>query len=180
MHGLALFLAIYTQAEITRLGNDAWHERETASQRLAAIMPMADHALSQVAGDPERIIRARRIREHWVEKQDWWYYQRAKWLRAPGFNLTPWIDSLPDDKVERGFWLAEAGRHPDLWKLPPRQYEQYRLATVLWMASQLKHGMSEAAIIEVLVEGAEYETTWLEANAKTEKWAEVLREAKKP
>lgn len=175
MNALAIFLALYTQAEITRLGNDAWHEREAASQRLAALMPMTDHALAQVAGCPERVWRGRRIRDEWAGSQGPWYFARAQALRAPGFRVTPWVDSLGG--VSCSFWLARAEAHPEKANLPKRTYEVYRLATVLWAADQLQCGASEADILAVYAQGVLYEIAWLERTGNGE-WKKLLAEVR--
>lgn len=177
MNGLALFLVLYTTTEVQKLSHDDWKVRETASTNLANLMPLSDQFLSQVSNDPEAIIRARRIREQWVEGQSQWYLCRARCLKVPGFKLTPWIDSMPHLKEHHSFWLDRARNHPDLLKLPNRVYEDYRLATVLWIEDQLRTGVGEKEILKELSAGAEWERKWLEERANIEQWGDMLREA---
>lgn len=177
MNGLALFLALYTTVESQKLSHDEWKVREQAQTNLANLMPLSDQVLSQVQTDPEAIIRARRIREQWVEGQSQWYLCRARCLKVPGFRLTPWIDSMPQMRGNHHFWLDKAHNHPDLMKMPNRVYEDYRLATILWIEDCLRSGISEKEVLKTLADGVEYERKWLEERVNIEQWGEMLREA---
>ena len=176
MNGLALFLALYTATEAQKLSHDEWKVREQASINLANLMPLSDQLLSQVNGDAESFARARRIREDWISQQSQWYFCRAKCFKVPGWNLIPWIDSLTQQRGNASYWLDKAHNHPEIVKIGPRIYEDYRLATVLWIEVQLRSGVSEGEILKELVEAVAYERDWLERNSHQEHWAELLRE----
>lgn len=179
MNGIALALALFTQAEILRLGHDDWGQRESAQRNLETLMPVIDQTMGAVSGDPERVCRARRIRDNWQASVDSWYWTRANNLRAPGFNLTPWIDSFrEEDRATIDYFLERARAHPDYAKLPQRTYEDYRLATILWADGELKRGVTEAELVQRFARAAEYETAWLKGNARPDSvWEEMLREA---
>lgn len=177
MNAVALALALYVQAEVMRLGADDWATRESASRNLELLMPMVDQTMSGVAGDPERIVRARRVRETWQARQDAWYFSRALSMRTPGFKLTPWIDSFRGE-TDVQYWLDVANRHPARANLPNRMYEEYRLATVLWVDGELRRGVSEAELLAKFAKAAKYETGWLKGNARPNSvWEEMLWEA---
>lgn len=177
MNGLALFLAIYTATEVQKLSHDDWKVRETASTNLANLMPLSDQFLSHSIRHPHQIgmgmgfvqpigVIATHLR-HGIDPRGEIEPRNLETAGTAQIPLRlPLYPLLPDSPCsDDGFWIVV-----DL-------YEDYRLATILWIEDQLRAGVSEADVIKGMVEGVEYERKWLEERANIEQWGEMLREA---
>lgn len=158
-----LFVAISIQAEIIRLGHDDWAQREAAQQRLEAWGPLAWRQLHQVNGCPERMARCRRLMDQAAATIERQALERLLAMRIDGHPL-PWADclGLPSDEVRE--LVAVADYHPLNVKLPGRRYEQYRLATALWLLDLERNG--EPCPHDRLRDAVRKERAWIRESFK--------------
>lgn len=176
MHGLALFLALYTHAEINRLGHPSWVQREQASAALRNQLPMslpAIRAARELHADAEVINRCRRLEIDWINRQEKfaeWNWNRcldrARALRSPGYRFIPYIDQLPSDWPDRSDIIAKY-RKVAGWRLCQadcptiENWHGDRTAMMYYAVDLLVVGYTEDQIVTMYRQAAVIEKAWL-------------------
>jgi hypothetical protein len=136
---------------VCQLGADRWQDRDRCHKALARLAPIAASHLERGTKSPDAEIAHRS-----------WQLYLPEWIRrceaqAMGFCSTmPWL--YLSDSYELWWWLeladmrgAEKGG-PD--------FPNYRLATTLWAARQLRDGRSAFDIQLDLCQMARQESLW--------------------
>lgn len=132
---LDLVVMLCVQAEIIRLGSDSWPQREAASANLEDWGPLAWKQLAQAGSqsqDAEIVQRCRRLLTKAEQVAELQAVEAILGWKVDGHPL-PWVDCWGFDSSVVSHWLAEANVHPLKLRLPARRYEEYRLATALWV-----------------------------------------------
>lgn len=130
-----LIVMLCVQAEIMQLSSDSWPRREAASANLDAWGPLAWKQLVQASSqspDAEAIARARRLLNKAEEVAELQAVEAILGWKVDGHPL-PWIDSWGMDVSCKDYWLNQAYLHPLRPGLQARRFEEYRLATALWV-----------------------------------------------
>lgn len=150
MHVLAILILI------TQLGSPSWVQRETAHKSLQKCLHVAAPYLKagKKHADAEVASRCGQLFEAWA-------WETAQDLRADGWPVVPWIDSLPKNYPDRegiiDGYLGE--RSGDRYQ--PPDWPAYRLSTTVWLFQELKTGKSVSELRELLNQMADYEAGWI-------------------
>ncbi len=143
---------------VDRLGDARYCRREMAHRCLAAAGPLARPVLERADNHPTPEVRerVRRLLARWEEERLW---EQADRIRPTSWPRTPWL-LLPDHGAYGGY-LQLARRKGAGTGYGAPDWPEYRLATRLWVRSQLWQRRPTAEIVEELDRMAEHESRWL-------------------
>jgi hypothetical protein len=161
---LASILAVVL---IDQLGASSYQKRQEAMQALQQLAPLIVPYLESVRGhqDLEIARRSEVILASYCEKAADHFIKRAK---PTNWTYLPWIDMLPKDYTDRDiiveYFLAEA--REKIGRKGPPDWEDYRLATELYLHYLFLNQHSLPHAIELLDRMAAQERQWIANNGK--------------
>lgn len=152
---------------VVEMGSPSFRQRERAAVALDRLMPLSVPYLepAEAVGDPEIELRAYElISKHYESTAE----QKAANTLPPNYSRLPWLDQLPMEYPNRreviSHYLAEA--HKRIGRKGPNGWEDYRLATQLYLRQLYSRRHTSYQVGPLLERMRDQEIEWIARNGK--------------